>query len=288
MSTWRGKGSVRIAAGRGNGDKSGTARESGQRIEISLPLLGHTGDPVDGWTPGWLYGECVRRITPYSFVVSMDDFMNFDEGFVRYASRVLSDKLQPRPRRRRRLNLGVFKLQKKVSVASQTGGYSYSFSVANGTGNDVPQILLSPVAGSSFALSQQLFNLSSPLQNGQSGTLSVKIGKVKPGSKVCFFVTLMSKKASCCTVKVCPALPTCGDRSCSRSSWIGSSVTCIRDCQTVLLLRFRSRFGERRRSVRLRKVSKRRSLDRFRRAQKAIPWVAAGFLATAIENIPKE
>jgi hypothetical protein len=36
------------------------------------------------------------------------------------------------------------------------------------------------------------------------------IGNVKPGDKVCFFVSLMSDKAPCCIVQVCPTLPPCG------------------------------------------------------------------------------
>jgi len=89
------------------------------------------------------------------------------------------------------------------------GGYTYTFDVTNNSGNDVQQILLTPPAGSTFTLSQQVFNLSPPLHNGQSTTLTVNIGNVKPGDKVCFFVTLMSKDGPCCTVQVCPALPGC-------------------------------------------------------------------------------
>jgi hypothetical protein len=92
------------------------------------------------------------------------------------------------------------------------GGYSYSFSAVNNSGADVTQILLTPGAGSTFALSPQLVNLSTPLHNGQSTTQSVNLSNVKPGDKVCFFVTLMSDKTACCTVQVCPTLPVCGVR----------------------------------------------------------------------------
>lgn len=197
-----GKGSVKIVQGVGTGTNP------------TLPVVGATNEitllPGDSttWTPV-SFTVSVYANTTYSFVVSMDNFMNFDEGFVRYETECNPTSPTPTPTP---TESGCVQVTEKGIRCEPDGSYSYSFSVANGTGNDVPQILLSPVAGSSFALSQQLFNLSSPLQNGQSGTLSVKIGKVKPGSKVCFFVTLMSKKASCCTVKVCPALPTCGDR----------------------------------------------------------------------------
>ncbi|MBA3961747.1 MAG: hypothetical protein H0X40_07590 [Chthoniobacterales bacterium] len=90
------------------------------------------------------------------------------------------------------------------------GGYSYTFSVTNNSGKDASQILLTPTQGSSFTLSQQLFNLSPVLHNGQSTTLTVKIKNVKPGTKVCFFLSFTGKDHPCCIVKVCPTLPTCG------------------------------------------------------------------------------
>ena len=67
-----------------------------------------------------------------------------------------------------------------------------------------------PVQGSSFTLSQQLFNLSPPLHSGQSTTLTVKIKNVKPGTKVCFFLNFVAKDHPCCIIKVCPSLPVCG------------------------------------------------------------------------------
>jgi hypothetical protein len=72
------------------------------------------------------------------------------------------------------------------------------------------QILLTPAQGSTFTLSPQLSNLPSPLHNGQSTTVTTNISNVKPGDKVCFFVSLMSEKTQCCIVQVCPALPRCG------------------------------------------------------------------------------
>jgi hypothetical protein len=90
------------------------------------------------------------------------------------------------------------------------GGYSYTFNVTNNSGGAMSQILLTPAQGSTFTLNPQLTNLSPLLQNGQSTTLTTTIGNGKPGDKICFFVSLMSEKASCCIVQVCPALPRCG------------------------------------------------------------------------------
>lgn len=91
------------------------------------------------------------------------------------------------------------------------GGYSYTFTVTNNAGSDMSQILLTPLPGSTFTLSQELFNLPAPLHNGESTTLTVGIGPGKPGEKICFFLSLMSDKAACCMVKVCPKLPKCPD-----------------------------------------------------------------------------
>jgi hypothetical protein len=85
-------------------------------------------------------------------------------------------------------------------------GYTYMFSVTNNSGKDVEHILLTP-GGGGLTLSQQV--VDTPLHPGQSTTITVDIGNVKPGSESCFFVTLMTKDGPCCTVKVCPVLPDC-------------------------------------------------------------------------------
>ena len=91
------------------------------------------------------------------------------------------------------------------------GGYTYTFNVANNSGSEMSQILLTPLPGSTFTLTPQLTNLSSPLQNGQSTTVTTNIGNAKPGDKVCFFASLMADQTACCTVQVCPTLPRCAD-----------------------------------------------------------------------------
>lgn len=98
------------------------------------------------------------------------------------------------------------------------GGYNYTFTIANDSPDSMTQVLLSPASGSGFTLSSKLSNLTSPLASGQSTTVTTDIGNVKPGDKVCFLVTLMSDKAPCCTVQVCPTLPQCGDTSTPKPS----------------------------------------------------------------------
>jgi hypothetical protein len=128
--------------------------------------------------------------------------MNFDEGYVRY--RIECNPTGSTP-------TGCAQVTDKEVRCEPNGGYSYTFTVTNSTGSDMSQILLTPLSGSTFTLSPQLFNLSSPLPNGQSTTLTVNIGNAKAGDKPCFFVTLMSDKTACWTVQVCLTLPRCGE-----------------------------------------------------------------------------
>lgn len=96
-----------------------------------------------------------------------------------------------------------------VCKTDGSGGYTYTFSVTNNSGKDVTQILLTPKTGSGITLIEQVFPFPTPLHNGQSTTITVDIGNVKPGTPACFLVTLMTKEGPCCTVEVCPVLPDC-------------------------------------------------------------------------------
>lgn len=91
------------------------------------------------------------------------------------------------------------------------GGYGYAFTVTNNSGKPMSQILLTPAQGGTFTLTPGLTNLSSPLANGQSTTVTVNIGNAKAGDKVCLLASLMSDEAACCIVQVCPTLPRCGE-----------------------------------------------------------------------------
>jgi len=91
------------------------------------------------------------------------------------------------------------------------GGYSYTFTVTNNSGKPMLRILLTPAQGGTFTLTPALTNLSSPVANGQSTTVTVSIGNAKPGDKVCLLASLMSDDAACCIVQVCPTLPQCGE-----------------------------------------------------------------------------
>ena len=91
------------------------------------------------------------------------------------------------------------------------GGYTYTFNVTNNSGAVMSQVLLTPVTEGAVTLAPQLTNLASPLSSGQSTTITTNIGHVRPGEKVCFFLSLLSDKAPCCVVRVCPTLPQCNE-----------------------------------------------------------------------------
>jgi uncharacterized repeat protein (TIGR01451 family) len=94
--------------------------------------------------------------------------------------------------------------------ADGTGGYLYSFTVTNNTGQLVTDILLTPPANSNITLSQQQFSLlPAGLAAGASITLQVTIKGGKPEEPACFYVTLMTQEGECCTTRVCPVLPEC-------------------------------------------------------------------------------
>jgi uncharacterized repeat protein (TIGR01451 family) len=90
-----------------------------------------------------------------------------------------------------------------------TGGYLFTFTVINNTGQVVTDILLTPPANSGITLSDTQFHLSPGLANGATHTLQVTIKGGHAGQEACFYVTLMTKEGECCTTRVCPVLPEC-------------------------------------------------------------------------------
>lgn len=206
-----GTASIKIVQGVGTGTNP-TLPVIGVTNTINLPGGNSAKDP---WTPASFTANLTAGTT-YSFVVAMDNNMNFDEAYVRYKT---DCNLSPTPTATTPESAtptpspagGCADVSAKEIRCVSGGSYSYTFSSANNTGGDISQILLTPAAGSTFTLSPQLFSLSTPLHNGQATTQSATIVNVKPGDKVCFFATLISDKAPCCTLQVCPALPPCAN-----------------------------------------------------------------------------
>jgi hypothetical protein len=211
-----GTASIKIVQGAGTGT-SPTLPVIGVTNTINLPGGNSAKDP---WTPASFTANLTAGTT-YSFVVTMDNNMNFDEAYVRYKTdcnvsptptATATATATATPIETATPKTGCSQVAVKDIHCEPNGSYGYTFTATNGTGSDISQVLLTPAAGSTFTVGPQLFNLSSPLHSGQSTTQSATLGNVKPRDKVCFFVTLMSDKAACCTVQVCPTLPVCGVR----------------------------------------------------------------------------
>ncbi len=195
-----GNGSIKIVTGTGT---TGTVIST---VNVSLPAGNSATDP---WTPTPPSSVNLSAGTTYSFVVQMDDFIAFDEAYVRYKT---DCNVSPTPTPTPTAAPGCAQITGEPRCLPN-GGYSYTFTVKNNSGKPMSQILLTPVQGNSFTLSPQLTNLSSPLPNGQSTTVTTTIGNAKPGDKVCFFVSLMADNTPCCNTQVCLTMPQCGDIS---------------------------------------------------------------------------
>lgn len=226
-----GTASIKIVQGVGTGTNP-TLPVIGVTNTINLPGGNSAKDP---WTPASFTANLTAGTT-YSFVVTMDNNMNFDEAYVRYkiecgasptpsptVTVTPSPTVRPTPSPTARpsasptatpsatpISTGCAQVAAKEVRCEPKGGYSYTFSVANNSGSAMSQILLTPAGGSTFTVAPPLSNLSSPLANGQSTTVTIIIGGAKPGDNVCFFVSLMADGAPCCTTQICATMPQCG------------------------------------------------------------------------------
>lgn len=221
-ASYAGTGSVRIVQGTGT-----TGTTIGTTLTVNLPA-GHNAH-TDPWVPTPPATATVVAGQTYSFVVTMDNDVNFDEAYVRYK---LECNASPTPSPTPTPGVSATPTPTPTPGVSPTatpmgggscadistkdfrcqpdGSYSYTATVANSYGSGaVTQILLTPVGGGAFTASPQLFNLTSPLQAAKSTTITTTIKNAKPGDPVCFLVSLMADNAPCCTVQVCPTLPQC-------------------------------------------------------------------------------
>jgi hypothetical protein len=89
-------------------------------------------------------------------------------------------------------------------------GYVYTFTVTNNTGDVVTSVLVTPPLGATYTITPQQPPIpGGSLPNGQSATLQVTISGGQAGDKICFAVTQMTAKKTCCTVDLCVVLPNC-------------------------------------------------------------------------------
>jgi hypothetical protein len=90
------------------------------------------------------------------------------------------------------------------------GGYVYTFTVTNNTGEDVTDVLVTPPVNANYTITPQTPALpGGVLGNTQQVNLQVIITGGQAGDKICFSVTLMARSRGCCTVQLCVELPQC-------------------------------------------------------------------------------
>lgn len=96
-------------------------------------------------------------------------------------------------------------------VICDKGAFTYTFTVTNNSSQIIQYLLLSPPPGATYTISPNVINLGgSPLNPGQSTTVSVTIGNASPGDNICINVALADKSlAVCCTIQTCVKLPEC-------------------------------------------------------------------------------
>lgn len=96
-------------------------------------------------------------------------------------------------------------------VTCEKGKFTYTFAVTNTSSQPIQYLLLSPAAGATYTISPNVVNLgASPLNPGQTTTVSVTVGNAAAGDKICLKVSLADKAlVTCCTVETCFELPEC-------------------------------------------------------------------------------
>lgn len=97
----------------------------------------------------------------------------------------------------------------EISCKPDGSGYVFTFTVTNNTGQPVTDILLTPPLNGTYTIHPRQPQLSGPLPNGKSVTLTVTITGGRAGQRICFPVTLITEGRSCCSVNVCVELPNC-------------------------------------------------------------------------------
>jgi hypothetical protein len=200
-----GTASIKIVQGVGTGTNP-TLPVIGVTNTINLPGGNSAKDP---WTPASFTANLTAGTT-YSFVVTMDNNMNFDEAYVRFKVECGVSPTPTATATATPASAGCAAVTVKEIHCLHNGGYSCTLSVVNNSVIPVSQVLLSPTGGG-FTVNPGLSTPATPLQPGQSTTVTATLGSVKPGDNVCFFVSLMADNAACCTLQVCPTLPQCGD-----------------------------------------------------------------------------
>lgn len=99
-------------------------------------------------------------------------------------------------------------IKKPEIRCNKGGGFTYNFEVANNSTKPTQYILLSPPPGATYTISPSV--ITSPLNPGQSTTVSVNIANAPASGNVCIDVLLADEKGKpCCKLQTCLPAPDC-------------------------------------------------------------------------------
>jgi len=177
-----GTGSLAIRLGTGTG-----GAVVGTSSVVSLPVGNSATTP---WTNS-AFAVPVTANTTYSYVVTMDNNVNFDNAFVKY-----------------RIQCDCMVVKIKEALCDKNGTFTVTTQVTNNSGHAVQYVLISPPTGATYSVSPNVVPVS--LADGQSTAVTVTITGATPGQKICLNYLLQDVEGrTCCKIQECITLPEC-------------------------------------------------------------------------------
>jgi hypothetical protein len=180
-----GTGSVAIRLGTGT-----TGALVGTTNVVSLPPGNSKTDPWKNVS----FTVPVTAGTTYSFVVTMDNNVNFDNAFVTY-------KIKCAPET-------CMSAKIKEAICDRNGTFTVSTQVTNNSGHPVQYVLIAPPPGATYSVSPNVVPVT--LGNGQSAAVTVTVTGATPGQQICLNYLLQDAEGrTCCSIRECFELPDC-------------------------------------------------------------------------------
>jgi hypothetical protein len=170
-----GKGSVAIRLGNGI---SGTL--VGSTNVVSLPAGNSKTDPWKNVS----FTVPVTAGTTYSFVVTLDANVNFDNGFVTYTNECHPGE--------------CMEVKVKEALCDKDGTFTVTSQVVNHTGHPVQYVLVAPPSGATYSVMPNVVPVT--LGNGQSTGVTVTVTGATPGQQICLTYLLQDAEGrTCCS-----------------------------------------------------------------------------------------